>query len=131
MKPVNIEVEPKLGYVRVECPQCKKQLRTNGAMFRCTCGELLVLPLLDQYNTLIASHNVLSKQHDALREAYNQLVVEVQRIAEQHNKLRRALGIGEDAGLDILSKKLETVTGTPTIIQIKDSVINKSFMDKE
>jgi hypothetical protein len=128
---MEINVEPKMAYVRVECPQCKKQLRTNGAMFRCTCGELLILPLLDQYKTLTASHNALSKQHDTLRESYNTLLIEVQRIVEQHNKLRKALGIGEDAGLEGLSKKLETLTGTSTIIQIKDSVVNKSFMDKD
>lgn len=77
----------------------------------------------------IDDHNVLVRAHGKLVDMYDTLLASHNKLVEHHNKLCKALGIGEDAGLDILSKKLETLTANPAVIQIRDSVINKSFMD--
>jgi len=64
---MDIRVEPKLAYIRVECPRCNKQMKTSGALFHCSCGELLKLPLHDNIDNLTEKYNALREDYEKYR----------------------------------------------------------------
>jgi tRNA(Ile2) C34 agmatinyltransferase TiaS len=71
---MDIRMEPKLAYIRVECPRCNKQMKTSGAVFHCSCGELLKLPLVDIINNLTEKVNALKEDYEKYRPMLDQML---------------------------------------------------------
>jgi hypothetical protein len=90
------------------------------------------ITLLDAHNNLRKTFTELVGMHNKLGDLVNNdMIPSYNQLSEKYDKLCRALGVGEDAGLDMLSKKIETLKATPNIIEIHDSIITRSFGEKE
>ncbi|MBM4248777.1 MAG: hypothetical protein FJ149_04970 [Euryarchaeota archaeon] len=103
----------------------------------------------DDYNELIDEHNDLMKKHTKLVKQFDALVKEITPIVRSHNDLVKsynalikALGVGEEASLELLRKKIETLKeAEPLVIhgdyitgeklELKDSVVSRSNLLKQ
>ena len=78
----------RIAFVRIECPTCRKQIKTDGPVFHCSCGELLQLPLTDKHETLVLHAHKLNEKYDALKQDFDKLKEDYEKYKEEY-KIRK------------------------------------------